>query len=245
MVLTLIKKNENYLEFKYIGGKDYEDRQDGILYLIDRFILQTWKSCIESSFTDINKIELKKIMQINLPFREILKNHKKIKEYFPKIEIMVDLQESDTVIELHWGRIKDKVVSLMSTSGLKKGVINYDSDLGVIQIKDGEFPVCYELKKVDLVDCSIVGSVFESDLYGCTLEKSYLEFCNLFKGTTVNNSKIKSSYVHGSCNAVNCYIYGKDGIFKGKATGGIFREGMIDKNARFDDTEIVVSKKIN
>jgi hypothetical protein len=60
----------------------------------------------------------------------------------------------------------------------------------------------------------------------------------------VRESKIESSYVHGSCEATNCYVFGRDGIFKGKMIGGIFREGFKSNTARFEDTEIVVSKKI-
>jgi hypothetical protein len=59
------------------------------------------------------------------------------------------------------------------------------------------------------------------------------------------DSKVESSYVHGSCTLKNCYVFGKDGIFKGKMEGGIFREGGVGPHARFsDETEVIVSKKI-
>ena len=239
------KKIKNYLEFRYIGGKDYQKKKDDILYLLDRFLLQMWKACSISEFTDENKFELKRILNINLPYREILANWKNIKKHFPKIDLMIDLQEHETIIKMQWDRIKNKIVSILSLGGLTEGIINYDSDLSRIQIKDGKSNVCYELDGVDLVDCEIVGNIFNSNLYGCNIERSTLEVCNLYQGTKVKDSKIKSSYVHGSCTATNCYIFGRDGIFKGRAIGGIFREGMIDNNTRFDDTEVVVSKKIN
>ena len=43
----------------------------------------------------------------------------------------------------------------------------------------------------------------------------------------------------------NCYVFGRDGIFKGRMNGGIFREGGIGPHARFEDTEVIVSTKIN
>jgi hypothetical protein len=54
------KKIKNYLEFRYIGGKDYEKKKDQIFYLLDRFIIQMWKSCYHTEFTKENKLELKK-----------------------------------------------------------------------------------------------------------------------------------------------------------------------------------------
>lgn len=239
------KKIKNYLEFRYVGGKDYQKKKDTIIYLLDRFITQMWKSCFHTEFTDTNKLELKKILNKNLPYREILKDYKNLKKYFPNIDLMVDLQETDSIIRLQWDRIKHKVVSALSNGGMVEGIINYDSDLGAIQVKDGKFPVCYELTGFDLVECEISGNVFTSNLYRCKVDKSALEYCNAYQGTEVTDSKIKSSYVNGSCTATNCYIFGRDGVFKGKAVGGIFREGFIDNNTRFDETEVVVSKKIN
>ena len=129
--------------------------------------------------------------------------------------------------------------------GLVDGIINYDSDLGAIQVKDGKFPVCYELDGFDLVDCEVNGNVFNSNFYNCKVKNSTLEYCNFYQGTEVVESKIKSSYVNGSVTAKNCYVFGRDGVFKGKMIGGIFREGFISDETRFDDAEVVVSKKIN
>lgn len=238
------KRIKNYLEFRYIGGKDYQKRKDEILYLLERFLQQMWKACYLPEFTIENRLELKRIMSLNLPYREILKDHTNLKKHFPKVELMVDLQEVDQVIRLQWTRIKNIVVSMLTKGGLTEGIINYDSDLGRIQVKDGKFPICYELTGVDLIDCWVNGNLFASDLYNCKVTRSTLENCNLFQGTEVSESKIKSSYVHGSCKATNCYVFGTDGIFKGKMIGGIFREGMIDDNTRFEDAEVVLSKKI-
>ena len=73
---------------------------------------------------------------------------------------------------------------------------------------------------------------------------STIQWGSLYKGTKAKESKIESSYTHGSCDLTNCYVSGRDTMFKGKMIGGIFREGFMTDKARFEDTEIVVSKKI-
>ena len=76
-------------------------------------------------------------------------------------------------------------------------------------------------------------------MYGCDIKGSSLDQCNLYLGSQVNSSKVKSSYVHGSCVLNDAYIFGK-GVFKGTMNGGIFREGIYDKRlAKFNDTEII------
>ena len=242
--INFSKKEKNYLEFRYLGGADYEKKQDSIFYLIEVFLMQMWNSCNNPLFTEENKIELRKILNKNLPVIESLKDYKKINQYWPDIHLMVDLQESDQIIKLYWAKIKKKVIDLIVNGGMTAGKINYDSDLSKVQIKDGKFGVCYLLEGYDFIDCEIGGNIETSNFYGCTIKGANLLRCDLYKNSKMIESKIESSYVHGSCEATNCYVFGRDGVFKGKMVGGIFREGFISNDTRFEDTEIVVSKKI-
>lgn len=242
--INFSKKEKNYLEFRYLGGADYEKKQDSIFYLIEAFLMQMWNSCNSPLFTEENKIELRKILNKNLPVIESLKDYKKINKNWPDIHLMVDLQENDQIIKLYWAKIKKKVMDLIVNGGMTAGKINYDSDLGKIQVKDGKFGVCYLLESYDFVDCEISGNIETSSFYGCTIKGANLLRCDVYRNTKMIESKIESSYVHGSCEATNCYVFGRDGVFKGKMVGGIFREGFMSKEARFEDTEIVVSKKI-
>lgn len=242
--INFSKKEKNYLEFRYLGGADYEKKQDSIFYLIEVFLMQMWNSCNNPLFTEENKIELRKILNKNLPVIESLKDYKKINQYWPDIHLMVDLQESDQIIKLYWAKIKKKVIDLIVNGGMTAGKINYDSDLSKVQIKDGKFGVCYLLDGYDFIDCEIGGNIETSNFYGCTIKGANLIRCDLYKNSKIIESKIESSYVHGSCEATNCYVFGRDGVFKGKMVGGIFREGFISNDTRFEDTEIVVSKKI-
>jgi len=242
--INFSKKEKNYLEFRYLGGADYEKKQDSIFYLIEVFLMQMWNSCNNPLFTEENKIELRKILNKNLPVIESLKDYKKINQYWPDIHLMVDLQESDQIIKLYWAKIKKKVMDLIINGGMTAGKINYDSDLSKVQIKDGKFGICYLLEGYDFINCEIGGNIETSNFYGCTIKGANLIRCDFYKNSKIVESKIESSYVHGSCEATNCYVFGRDGIFKGKMVGGIFREGFMSNEARFEDTEIVVSKKI-
>ena len=98
-----------------------------------------WKSCNDSRFSLQNRVELKRILNKNKPLIESLKDYKKLNEYFPKIHVLVDLQDNEQMIKVQWPKIKDKVIDLISNGSMEKGLINYDSDYGTIQIKDGVF----------------------------------------------------------------------------------------------------------
>lgn len=239
------KAQKNYLEFRYLGGKDYEKRLEDILHLADSFIMSVFKSCFNPAFTPENKIELKRILEKNRPLMEMLKDYKAVNKNWPKINILVDLTDNEQVIEVQWNRFKQKVLELLSNGGMEEGIINYDSDYGVVQIKDGKFKTAYLLDGFEFVDCELSGNIENSSIYGGIVDGAQIKRSQLYKGCEVKDSKVESSYVHGSCKLINCFVFGRDGIFKGKMIGGIFREGGMSKTARFDDTEIIVSTKIN
>lgn len=239
------KAQKNYLEFRYLGGKNYEKRADDILHLADGFIMSIWKSCHNPRFSPENKIELKRILKKNEPLTEMLKDYKAVNKHWPKINILVDLQDDPQVIEVQWDRFKKKVLDLLSNGSLEEGIINYDSDYSSIQVKDGKFGAAYLLDGFEFIDCELSGNIENSSIFGGTVNGGQLLRCQLYKGCELIDCKVESSYVHGSCELTNCYVFGRDGIFKGKMKGGIFREGGLSKYARFEDnTEIVVSTKI-
>ena len=239
------KAQSNYLEFRYIGGKDYEKRTDDVLHLAEMFIMSVWKSCFNPKFTAENKIEMKRILQKNAPLSAVLKDYTAVNKHWPKIHILVDLQDNPQVIQVQWDRFKKKVLDLLSNGGMEEGTINYDSDFSGVQVKDGKFKTSYLLDGFEFVDCELSGNIENCDLYGCKVKGAQILRSNLYQGTEVWDSKTESSFVHGSCTLNNCYVFGRDGIFKGKMNGGIFREGGVGPHARFsDETEVIVSKKI-
>lgn len=239
------KAQKNYLEFRYLGGKDYEKRTDDILHLADGFIMSVFKSCFNPKFTPENKIELKRILEKNKPLMEMLKDYKAVNKYWKKINILVDLTDNEQVIEVQWNRFKHKVLALLAHGGMEEGIINYDSDYGMVQVKGGKFKTAYLLDGFEFIDCELSGNIENSAIYGGIVDGAQIIRSQLYKGCEVKDSKVESSYVHGSCQLTNCFVFGRDGIFKGRMIGGIFREGGIGPHARFDDTEIVVSTKIN
>jgi hypothetical protein len=239
------KAQKNYLEFRYLGGENYEKRVDDILHLADGFIMSVFKSCFNPRFTPENKIELKRILEKNRPLMEMLKDYKAVNKYWKKINILVDLTDNEQVIEVQWNRFKLKVLELLANGTMEEGIINYDSDYGMVQVKNGKFKTAYLLDGFEFIDCELSGNIENSGIYGGKVEGAQLVRTQLYRGCEVKDSKIESSYVHGSCSVTNCFVFGKDTIFKGRMVGGIFREGGIGPHARFDDTEIVVSTKIN
>lgn len=238
------KRHKNYLEFKYIEGNEWEKNVTTILYLIDSFLLQIWKSTENTGFTQLNAIELKKIISQNQRIIEARRDWKTIKDNWKDVNFTVDLKNDPRIVDLHWARLRDRVIYLFTHGGLTKGDINYDSDNGVVQVQDGKLENGIDLRGYEFVGCSLRGEFTDCNMYGCDINSSHLHNCNFYSGTQINLSRIESSYVHGSCTISKCYVYG-NGVLKGTMNGGVFKEGTYDKKlAKFNDTEVIKYKLI-
>lgn len=238
------KLQKNYLEFRYLGGEDWHKKQSKILNLLDSFLLQLWKTASVEGFTANNKLELKKVLNINKKIIDSRVDWRNINKGWKNVNLMVDLNNDPRIVDIYWPQIKDRVIALFTNGQLTKGNINYDSDSGRVQVEGGALPYCFGLMNYEFIKCDIMGELTHCDIFKCDVKSSDLKMCNFYQGSQITGSKVGSSYVNKSCVTNNCYIYGIDGVFSGKMFNGIFREGKYTKDAVFKDTEIVNSTKI-
>jgi uncharacterized protein YjbI with pentapeptide repeats len=239
------KRHKNYLEFRYLGGKDYEKKTSTILHLLDGFLMQLWKSTENNDFSALNALELKRILAENERIILSRKDWRNIEKCWKDIELTVDLKKNEQIVDLHWTNIKERVMRLFTHGNIVKGRINYDTDTGRVQLADGVLEYCIDLREYDFVNSSLRGEFRHCDMFRCDLNGSDIENCNFFQSSQINSSKVKSSYVHQSCHVNDCYVFGIDGIMKGHMKGGIFREGKYDKKtATFDGVEKILYQEI-
>lgn len=240
------KRHKNYLEFRYLGGQDWEKKTSKILQMLDLFITQLWDSTSSTKFTDLNAIELRKVLSKNERIIKSRSDWRNIENgWNGKVKLTVDLKTNDKIIDLHWPNIRERVLALFTHGDLSKGHINYDSDNGMIQVEGGNLSYCVDLKGYEFVRCYLRGEFTNCDFFGCDIHGSDIHDCNFYQSTQLNSSKLESSYVHQSCVLKDCYIYG-NGMMKGKMEGGIFRMGRYDKKtAQFsNETEKILYTEV-
>jgi len=239
------KVPKGYIEFRYLGGKDYEQKYHKILSLTEHFILSLYDSLINPHYTSKDIKQLDAILEKHQGVIQGYKSYNIFKQKFPNIKLMVDLNSSEQIIEMYYPKMREGIFNLITQAGLKEGWINYDSDVGKIQLKDAELPQCFALEGIDIVDCKIRGNITKCDIFNSDIDDSSLKECNLFGASTVKASKIEDSYVNRSVVAEDCFVYGLRGVFSGEMEGGVFRKGKITNHARISsDTDMIEYEKI-
>jgi len=239
------KLQKGYIEFRYLGGADYEKKYSTILSMTEHFITSLYETLVNPQYNETDLKVLDKILEKHKTVIESYRTYSSFKEKFPKIHLMIDLQTYDQIIEMYYPKIREKIFDLITKADMTEGLINYDADTGKIQIKDAKLMRCFEINGVDIVDSVIQGNIVNCDIFGCDLKNASVFESNLFGATVTEDCKIEESYVSKNVICENSYVFGKRGVFSGEMVGGIFRQGRATPLARFaDNTEVIEIEKI-
>ncbi len=235
---------KNYIEFRYLGGKDYEKKYNTIMDLTEHFVLSLYETLTDPVYNEEDLKKLDAILENHRSVIESYRDYQTFKKNFPKIHLMVDLKTYDQIVETFYPKMREKLFNLLTKAGLTEALINYDADTGKMQIKNAELMKCFEINGVDIVDSKIQGNIINCDIFSSELINSSILESNLFGSTDVVDSKIEDSYVSKNVICKDSYVFGVRGVFSGEMEGGIFRKGRATKLARFENAEIIEIEKI-
>lgn len=242
--VNFTKIPKGYIEFRYVGGKDYENEYQKILKMMNHFISSLYYTLEDPTYTEEEVKELDKLLKLHGNVIKAFRSYDDFVILYPKIKISVDLKTAKEIIKMYYPNIRQRLFDLLTKAGMKEGYVNYDSDQGKIQVKDAKLDRCFLIKGIDLVDCDVRGNIENCDIFSCNIKDSSVIDSNLFNATLVADSKIESCYVSRNVILTECYVYGINTVFSGKMKGGIFRKGRITKHAGFKDTEVIEYEKI-
>lgn len=238
------KIKNNYLEFRSIGGSGYEKKADEILNVLEYNALTLFSCLHDPSYNQENVDMLNKILNDHKRTIGSFSDPKVFMLKFPEIKMFVDLKGDAEIIKSYFPVVKEKLFDLILFGGLTKALINYDTDIGRLQVKDANFKDSFLIKDVDLIQCSISGIIENCKLWSCKIENSHLEDCELATDNKVTDCKIRKTEMGPNTKIDNCYIENGSRTINGTIKNSIIRSGQISEMAKVDDkTEIVKIKK--
>ena len=229
-------KDTQRLEFRYIGGKNYEKNIGQIIYFLERFIITVYNS-VDSDFNseDINKLE--DYLEENILNYKNLSNYDNFIVDFPSIQIQVDQNGSYQVVSAYYDKIYSKLYNLIdSTDDLSECIVNYITTTQMIEVVDARIKSTSTIKGYDMINCNVEGIFEDCFFIGTDINNSQLSKCKLLH-SDANNTKVLNCNVDAST-LENCYFM--DGYLNGDMVGGIYRSGKLGPYASMDsDVKIV------
>jgi hypothetical protein len=234
--ITKGKKNQR-LEYRYIGGKDYEKNTGNIVYLLDRFILDVYNS-IDVGFNQSDSEKIEKYLEENIDKFKVFSKYDNFIVEYPSIQIQIDQNNMYELISSYFGKIYDRLWDLIEgTDSLKDCIINYITETQKIEVVDANLKATLTLDRYEFVNCTILDGIFEKcNFYGCEISNSHITSSKI-EASDINNSKILTCRVENTT-LENCYFM--NGFLNGDMNGGVFRSGELGPYATISpETKIV------
>lgn len=234
-------KEKQRLEYRYIGGKDYEKNTGQLIYFMERFIIDVHDS-INAGFDpeDVNKLE--EYLEENI---RLFKNFSKYDNFlveFPSVVIQIDQSNEYDLVNAYYGKIYPKIYNLVESSdSVSDCIINYVTSSQTLEIVDATLKATSTVSNFDLINCNLEGVFENCGIVGCDVINSQLSKSRITH-TDVDNSKVLSCKVEGST-LNNCYFM--DGYLNGDMHGGVFRSGELGPYATLDSEVKIVNETDN
>jgi hypothetical protein len=234
-------KQKQRLEFRYIGGKDYEKNVGQVIYFLERFIL-TVNSCVDIGFTIEDKNKLEDYLEYNISYFKNLSKYDNFIVEFPTIQIQIDQNSNYDVINAYYPKIYNKLFHLIeNTEDLKECIVNYVTGTQLFEIVDAKIKATSTIKGYELVNCDIEGLFDDCFFLSCQINNSQITKSKI-QHTDADNSKILNCRVEGST-LTNCYFM--EGYLNGDMVGGVYRSGKLGPYATMDSDVKVVTDHDN
>lgn len=238
------KVKNNYLEFRAIGGAGYEKKPDEILNILEYNALTLFRCLDAPGYDEDNLNTLNKILSDHKNSVGAFTNVDMFFLKYPDIKLFIDLKGDREILKSYFHILKDKLFDLILFGGATKALVNYDTEISRVQIKDATFKDSFLIRDVDLVNCNVSGIIENCNLWSCKVEKSHLENCDLLVSNKVYDSKITKTEMGPKTLIDNCYIENGSRTINGTVKNSIIRSGQISDMVKMDDnTEVIRIKR--
>jgi hypothetical protein len=236
--VNFTKLDKGYLEFRYLGNRDYQKKIKDIRDVIDYVILYLYDLLSRriSGYTNDDVAKLRSMMS---DYAKVVRSFSKPELFFmnyPDFHIFVDLKGWDENIKTYFTVIRDKVFDLIVEANITSGYFNYDTTTGRFQLKEARSRNAFLISDMDLILCDIKnGTIKNCNIHNCEIKKSHLDECNVVAGSTISSSKLKSTIVDFTNELNDCFIDCEGKNINCKIEGGVFRAGNLGDNSEISE----------
>ena len=241
--VNFTKLKDGYLEFRYLGNRDYQKKIKEIREVVDYVILYLYDILSHRS-NGYTKEDLSKLKEMMKEYSKVVRCYSNPELFFmnfPDFHVFVDLKGLDENIKTYFPMIKDKIFELVVDGNVRSCYFNYDTTNGRYQVKEARIRDFMKIKDMDLISCDIKGGALENcNLYTCDIKKSRIENCNVANGCKILSSKVSQSVVEFSNELKDCFVDCKGKNINCKMEGGVLRDGNVGDYAQISKETVKV-----
>lgn len=232
------------LEYRYIGGKDYQFKTSEVLTLMDYFIALTW-NCIREPLDSDDSEQLRKYLFENINIFKTFTNYEDFISNFPTIDIQVDRLNEYAVLKAYYDNFYDEVYELVqNTYNLSNCILNFDTEQHRLELVEADFRTIFDIDRIDIIECTAnsgrynICNIISSEVVNGTIKGGSIVDSNIL------NSKIEGSKIDSNTEVNDTYLYQCQ--IDGHITGdSVLRLCKLGPNAIIDDSVRIITDQNN
>ena len=237
--INFLKLADDYIEIRYMGGRDYEKQYKDIYDVYEYTIFQLYKALDKPELSKKNIKDLHKLSSRFIKFQRAYKDPMMIPTVLPNLLVTSDLSAEFEVLKTQWSKIRDKLFHLIIMAGVEKGHFNYNSDTTEYEIKGADIKTS-DLNGYTIISSDVNAMVENCNFSDCKIDGSIILHSIFYDGNEVTHTKIEECVVKRNNIFKESYIDNKEVIFNGEMENCIVRSGVLGTDAKHDDkTEII------
>jgi len=231
------------LEYRYIGGEDYQYKTNDILELLDYFIKLTW-DCIGENLSDIETNMLRKYLDKNIRSYKTLSKYENFISQYPTINLQIDKRTNYEILKSYYPKIYSELYELISsTKNMEDCIINYDTEKKQLELVDADIETINLINNIYYINCKITNGDYNNcKFFNCTINNSIINTSEL-KECNIENSKLMECKITNNSHIINSYF--SEGFLDCLMDGGIFRSGKLGVNAEITSNTKILNNDTN
>ena len=234
--------NMGVLEFNYIGGANYSEKEKQIIEVLEFYVLKTFQSLNEQFYTVEEVKELNELSKNYITQQEYFMTIESFKKEYPDITVYANLDTNDQVIKTFWSYIKKDLFEMVINNSFTKGEFNYDSDLSRCQIRNATLEG-FTIKNLDLINCNVSGVLENCTANKCTIKNSRIYLSKILRENTIDNSYLKNVIIDSDNEISQCIVDNLNETINCIVNKSIIKFAGIGQLARLDESSVVIERK--
>ena len=237
--LNTDKLNDEYLEFKYIGGENYHTDVDKVKEFVEEIVLAVAHSD-KHKFDQSDRKKLLDRISDDIEKAKAFKNYESFKENYPNVELTVDLSSRTQKLKTHFQRIKERLRKVLPYPGRSIMDVNYDSDLNKIQIKNAYLMDVMNCENVDFFDSTLRGVFSNCYFKGCEIRNSRIYDGSVIGGS-LSDTKLTDSNIMKYTDISRCMLQRSESYSSPNKRSLVLNSDLKEK-AEADSTTRVINE---
>jgi hypothetical protein len=234
--------NLGILEFNYIGGVNYAEKEKEIIEILEFYVLKTFQSLNEQYYTREEVDELNELAENYITHQDAFHTVENFNKQYPNISLSVDLNTSIQKIKTFWPYIKKELFELVVNDSFLKGEFNYDTDIAKCQIRNATL-VGPSIVNLDLINCRLNGLIENCHLNHCIIENSRIYSSKVITENKITNSYIKNGVIDSNNVIDRCIVDNLNEMINCVIKKSIVKFAGIGSLAKLDESSTIIELK--